>query len=518
MMEMKIWNRLCDKVNKKINVSEGRFEKEIALEFLGALNWSEYYDNLKEQYQIDVHGDKWIPDFALFAEGQDEPDIIVELKKPSHKQRTKDRRQITTYMKLVDCRFGLYFGEKLELFYLDYEPEKRVSKSVLSVDFVHDDKSGQRLIDLLKYDTYDRSKLRTFCENQLKLNGICNYWCSKEGLDRLYAFIIAQSDFPNSLAESLRLSLEISVTQKKKVETSDESSEEDSSAVALDSVSSAANKEDYTIFRLTEPVKGTDATMYFYSQERKYVIKAGSKVSTNETKDCSPMASKLRKAVFSDQHWAKEENGQYVLLRDVVIVPKTGAPNVSAHFCTGRSTNAQTAWVSKDGKTFAELFSKTTPKEEEKEKNENPDSDINKEPSFLSECVGRVAKETGYTLTRKSGNAYISSDGKQGYVFRTSKVYPQGEREKFWYAYKRTKELSECKNQYYVFGCKDAGTIIILPISDIEAQINGLNYSHDENGKPLYWHIVFLKDKNGKINWLISKPEVHEIDITSKLL
>ena len=29
-MEMKIWNRLCDKVNKKINVSEGRFEKELS--------------------------------------------------------------------------------------------------------------------------------------------------------------------------------------------------------------------------------------------------------------------------------------------------------------------------------------------------------------------------------------------------------------------------------------------------------------------------------------------------------
>ena len=133
-MEMKIWNRLCDKVNKRINVSEGRFEKEIVLEFLGALNWSEYYDNLEEQYQIDVHGDKWIPDFALFAEGREEPDIIVELKKPTHKQRSKDRRQITTYMKLVDCRFGLYFGEKLELFYLDYEPEKRISIS-LSASF-----------------------------------------------------------------------------------------------------------------------------------------------------------------------------------------------------------------------------------------------------------------------------------------------------------------------------------------------------------------------------------------------
>ena len=199
-MEMKIWNRLCEKVNKKINVSEGRFEKEIVVEFLGALNWSEYYDNLKEQYQIDVHGDKWIPDFALFAEGNEEPDIIVELKKPTHKQRSKDRRQITTYMKLVDCRFGLYFGEKLELFYLDNEPEKRVSKSVLSVDFVKNSINGKRLIDLLKYDNYDRNILRSFCEDQLKLDEVCTFWCSNEGVDKLYSLILNYSQLPPSLA------------------------------------------------------------------------------------------------------------------------------------------------------------------------------------------------------------------------------------------------------------------------------------------------------------------------------
>ena len=518
MMELKIWNRLCDKVNKKINVSEGRFEKEIALEFLGALNWSEYYDNLKEQYQIDVHGDKWIPDFALFAEGKDEPDIIVELKKPTHRQRSKDRRQITTYMKLVDCRFGLYFGEKLELFYLDYEPEKRVSKSVLSVDFIKNDKNGQQLIDLLKYDSYDRSKLRTFCENRIKLDEVCRYWCSDEGLEKLYDFIMEHSALPASMNDSLLSSLDIAIHQKKEiVEEESESFVEEVTGCAEPTVPEI-NSNEFVVFKLTETKKGTDATMYYYPKLGKFVVKADSKISTKQTKDCSPEASELRKAIFYDNTKSINDGNVYVLLQDVVITPKSGAPNVVANFCTGRSTNARTAWIDKEGRTFGELFPKTKVYEEDDNDHPNLTSKPSDTLSFLANCISKVSSATGSKLIRKSGNAYISSDGKNGYVFRTSKIYNQGTREKYWYAYKRNRDISDCKNQYFVFGCNDANTIIILPVEEIEAQINGLNYSQDANGNPSYWHIVFFKDKKGKMTWLLSKPQIHELDITSKML
>ena len=511
-MEMKIWNRLCEKVNKKINVSEGRFEKEIVVEFLGALNWSEYYDNLKEQYLIDVHGDKWIPDFALFAEGNEEPDIIVELKKPTHKQRSKDRRQITTYMKLVDCRFGLYFGEKLELFYLDYEPEKRISKSVLSVDFIKNDKNGKRLIDLLKYDSYDRIKLRSFCEDQLKLDEVCKYWCSEEGVDKLYSYMLKQSQLPASMANALRLSLDLSVSQK--IEIEEEEPANDTVHGCADQHSND-DKDDYKVFRLRETKKGTDAQMYYYPKEQMYVIKANSKISTNETKDCSPEALSLRKKVFSDKAWSRNDGNVYTLLYDVIITPKSGLPNVPANFCTGRSTNARTAWKDEQGRSYDDIFPKdSAPKKIEKIL-PSPNSSVD---NFKENCIKRLKEFTGEKLVRKSGNAYVSEDGKNGYVFRTSKIYKQGNREKYWYAYKRISDISKCKNQYYVFGCNDENTIIVLPISEIESHIDGLNFSKDGNGNPSYWHIVFLKDSKGRISWLISKPKVHEEDITDKLL
>lgn len=514
-MEMRIWNRLCEKVNKKLNVSEGRFEKEIALEFLSALNWSEYYDNLKEQYQIDVHGDKWIPDFALFKGGNEEPVIIVELKKPSHKQRTKDRRQIATYMKLVDCRFGLYFGEKLELFFLDNEQDKRISKSVLCVDFIKNDKNGKKLIDLLKYESFDRNLLRTFCENQLKLEDVCRYWCSDEGRNKLYSFIMKESQLSPSLSESLQSSLEIVVTQKLEITEKNVAPVEENSGCVDTQIADSSN-DDYFAFRLRETKKGTDARMLFYPREKKYVIKTGSKVSAKETKDCSPEARMLRKSVFTDSTLSRKDGNLYLLLHDVTIISKTGTPNVAGHFCTGRSTNAREAWIDEDGRSYGNLFSKNQKEEKTVILSSTKNSDD--EQKFLTSCINRVSDNLGIKLVKKSGNAYISSDGKKGFVFRTSKIYPQGTREKYWYAYKRMKALSECQNQYYVFGCKDANTIVILPVSEIESQIEGLNYSQDGNGAPSYWHIVFLKDKDGNIKWLISKPETHEIDITNKLL
>ena len=39
-----------------------------------------------------------------------------------------------------------------------------------------------------------------------------------------------------------------------------------------------------------------------------------------------------------------------------------------------------------------------------------------------------------------------------------------------------------------------------------------------EDGNAKHWHIVFLKDKEGQINWLLSKPEIREVEVTEKLL
>ncbi len=138
--------------------------------------------------------------------------------------------------------------------------------------------------------------------------------------------------------------------------------------------------------------------------------------------------------------------------------------------------------------------------------------------NFRDRCISRLMKITRQKLVKKTRNTYISKDGKTGYIFRTSKIYNQGKREKYWYSYKRMKEISNCKNQFNVFGCNDENTIIVLPVSEIESRIESLNYSKDSYGNPSYWHIVFFKDNAGNMTWLLSKPEIQEISITHFLL
>lgn len=60
--------------------------------------------------------------------------------------------------------------------------------------------------------------------------------------------------------------------------------------------------------------------------------------------------------------------------------------------------------------------------------------------------------------------------------------------------------------------------MIVIPKEKIEQEKGNLNVSLDEDGNPTHWHIVFFKDVNGKVTWFISKPELHEIDITDYLL
>ena len=127
-----------------------------------------------------------------------------------------------------------------------------------------------------------------------------------------------------------------------------------------------------------------------------------------------------------------------------------------------------------------------------------------------------LAQYLGTELVKSGRSSYRTKDGEKGFVISTSKMYVQGNREKYWFAYRRNplKDIEECKEQFIVYGCKDENTLIKLPVYDIEKKIECLNVSKDEDGSILHWHIVFFKDSTGKITWLLSKPQLEEIDIT----
>jgi hypothetical protein len=114
-------------------------------------------------------------------------------------------------MKLTDCRFGLYFGEKLEVFYLVEKDGKRSAASVTTIDWTIDNEAGANLLELLYFKNYDRKKLEQFCFDNVYLNTFLRHCKHQGGQQQLYDCIMERFVIPESMAGSLRLRLKFTI-------------------------------------------------------------------------------------------------------------------------------------------------------------------------------------------------------------------------------------------------------------------------------------------------------------------
>lgn len=141
-----------------------------------------------------------------------------------------------------------------------------------------------------------------------------------------------------------------------------------------------------------------------------------------------------------------------------------------------------------------------------------------KHGSFAANCVHRIADSIGQDLIKLSRGSFKTRLDEYGFAITTSKAYMQGKKEKYWFAYRRTAAIMSCDQPYYVFGCKDENTMVKLPISLLENSLDRLNASVDDDGNITHWHIVFFKYPDGHMTWLLSRPEIEEINIDEYLL
>ena len=117
---------------------------------------------------------------------------------------------------------------------------------------------------------------------------------------------------------------------------------------------------------------------------------------------------------------------------------------------------------------------------------------------------------------RKNG-AYTTDNGEKGYVLLSSKMYPEGDKEKFWFGYRlnRFEALEQCKEQYCVLICRNKTTLIVsLPRTFIDEIKDGCNTSVDDEGNVKHYHLVIHKHMDGKVTLLLSKPYLKRVDIS----
>ena len=140
--------------------------------------------------------------------------------------------------------------------------------------------------------------------------------------------------------------------------------------------------------------------------------------------------------------------------------------------------------------------------------------------NFSDKCVERLVNHLGIDLLKTGRSTYMTSDQKRGYVITTSKAYDKGNRERYWFAFRRGPfaNIEQCEEKYVVYGCKDENTLLILSVAEIEKHLDYLRMSWDEDGNVSHWHIEFYKDDKGKMTWMMSKPETHEVDADCYIL
>lgn len=120
-------------------------------------------------------------------------------------------------------------------------------------------------------------------------------------------------------------------------------------------------------------------------------------------------------------------------------------------------------------------------------------------------------------VTVRKGTTYKSEDGKKGYIVTLSKMYPQGEKEKYWFGYreKRFEQLKECEELFLVLvGRYKKALVLKLSKKFLDEKKEHFNVSLGEDGSVRHYHIVFFLNPNGRVTMLLSHPQLEEIDVT----
>lgn len=208
------WNKLCEEVKnaKKAILSEADFESKIYTFIQVWLEWSEKYSAIERQYEIKIGTTTVYSDIVLFYDGVAE--IVLELKKPNHIKADKDIAQLSSYMKALQCNFGLYLGEILELYYNNPIKKKSEPLLVASYDLTEDNTKGVELMKYLQYKTYNQTDFESYCKYTVKVSEAAKHWCSPEGREEIYKYILSKDSLPVDYIKKLESMLRIDISLK----------------------------------------------------------------------------------------------------------------------------------------------------------------------------------------------------------------------------------------------------------------------------------------------------------------
>ena len=137
--------------------------------------------------------------------------------------------------------------------------------------------------------------------------------------------------------------------------------------------------------------------------------------------------------------------------------------------------------------------------------------------SFHEASIERIQKKMDWSLIKQSRAIYATPDFSKTVLCVVSKQHERSSKHFYWYAFhphqKETLERGE--EAFVAFGCGSADSLILIPLTDFEPWLVGLNQTIGENKR--YWHVHISKDKEGAMT-LERKRDYENIDVSKYVL
>ena len=117
----------------------------------------------------------------------------------------------------------------------------------------------------------------------------------------------------------------------------------------------------------------------------------------------------------------------------------------------------------------------------------------------------------------RKNEVYEIEDESKGYIISHSKMYKEGDKEKYWFGYRinRFDTIQDCGEQYFVLICRyKKAMVLCLPRNFLDQYKDNYNNSTDKNGDITHYHLVIHKHPDGKVTLLLSNPGLKRIDIS----
>lgn len=163
---MNNWQKIISNFLRHIPYSEKEYQERIVSILVSiGLGWED--ESINQQLSLNLGSTKRVvPDIVLSKNGR--PVIIIEVKPNHHRQQERDILQLTSYMKQLEINIGIYFGEKVEVYYKELGANNSPIK-LLELQLIANDSKWEQFVAMFSNGLFNIENIKVLYKEALKL-------------------------------------------------------------------------------------------------------------------------------------------------------------------------------------------------------------------------------------------------------------------------------------------------------------------------------------------------------------